>query len=70
MSSNAFAAIERQETEDAAYREHAAWERMQGETLCWACNHLHLKADPVCPSCGKINANVDLPGAIHQMEAV
>ena len=53
--------------EDAARREHAAWERSKAPTLCWSCNHAYPEADPVCPACGKINANVDLDGALKQM---
>jgi Zn finger protein HypA/HybF involved in hydrogenase expression len=67
MSRNAFDALERQTTEDQAYREHAAWERSKAPTLCWSCNHAYPEADSVCPACGKINANVDLDGALKQM---
>jgi ribosomal protein L40E len=70
MSSNAFAQSEREYNEAIEHREQAAMERMHTETLCWNCNAVYPKDAATCPSCGRINANVDLDGAIKQQEEV
>lgn len=49
-------------------RGQADIERMHKETICWACNKVYPAGDGACPACGKINANVDLDGAVRQME--
>ena len=39
---------------------------MENNTLCWDCSSVYPMSMDKCPSCGAINANTDLLGAIDQ----
>lgn len=67
MSRDAFDTYELDYLEAEERREQAAMERYRLDTLCWSCNHVYLRIEPVCPACGKINGLVDLAGAGRQM---
>lgn len=39
---------------------------MNTTTLCWNCSREYASTEKTCPSCGSVNANLDLLTAIEQ----